>query len=54
MGFAWPWSWSSELLAGLEGTQAGGVRYPVPSFLRYTGDFPATYEKLKTMWEDPS
>jgi len=53
MAFAWPWSWSQELMTGLEGTQKGGVRYPVPSFLRYTGDFPATYEKLKTMWEDP-
>jgi uncharacterized protein (DUF169 family) len=52
MAFAWPWSWSARLLAGLEGTQQGGVRYPVPSFLRYTGDFPATYEKLKTLWRE--
>ena len=52
MAFAWPWSWSAELLKGLEGTHKGGVRYPVPSFLRYTGDFPETYEKLKTMWEE--
>jgi len=28
------------------------VRYPVQSFLRYTGDFPATYEKLKDMWRE--
>jgi len=52
MAFAWPWSWSAELLKGLEGTHQGGVRYPVPSFLRYTGDFPETYEKLKTLWEE--
>ncbi|MGH7724461.1 MAG: DUF169 domain-containing protein [Candidatus Eiseniibacteriota bacterium] len=53
MAFAWPASWNEELLEGLAGTHAGGVRYPVPSFLRYTGDFPATYEKLKTMWQEP-
>ena len=54
MAFAWPWSWSAELLAGLEGTHRGGVRYPVPSFLRYTAEYPATYEKLKDLWEEPS
>jgi len=52
MAFAWPWSWTARILQCLEGTQQGGVRYPVPSFLRYTGDFPATYEKLKTMWTE--
>jgi uncharacterized protein (DUF169 family) len=52
MGFAWPWSWTPALLEGLEGTHQGGVRYPVPSFLRYTGEYPATYEKLKAMWQE--
>lgn len=52
MAFAWPWSWSARILRGLEGTQQGGVRYPVPSFLHYTGEFPATYEKLKDMWKE--
>jgi uncharacterized protein (DUF169 family) len=54
MAFAWPWSWTGTLVEGLEGTQKGGVRYPVPSFLRYTGEYPETYEKLKAMWKDPA
>lgn len=52
MAFAWPWSWTPDLLEGLAGTQKGGVRYPVPSFLRYTGEYPETYERLKRMWRD--
>jgi hypothetical protein len=28
------------------------VRYPVPSFLRYTGEYPETYERLKAMWKE--
>jgi len=52
MAFAWPHAWSAELVKGLEGTHQGGVRYPIPSFLRYTGTFPETYDKLKSMWEE--
>ncbi len=52
MGFAWPWSWTPAILEGLEGTHKGGVRYPVPSFLRYTGEYPETYERLKAMWKE--
>ena len=52
MAFAWPWSWTPALVEGLEGTQRGGVRYPVPSFLRYTGEYPEAYERLKTMWKE--
>ena len=50
MAFAWPWARSAEIAAGLEGTHKGGVRYPVPSFLRYTGDFPETYRQLARQW----
>jgi len=52
MAFAWPWSWTPAIVEGLEGTHKGGVRYPVPSFLRYTGEFPETYERLKAMWKE--
>jgi len=52
MGFAWPWSWTPAIMEGLEGTHRGGVRYPVPSFLRYTGEYPETYERLKAMWKE--
>lgn len=52
MAFAWPHVFSSELIEGLEGTHRGGVRYPVPSFLRYTGEFPEKYEELSRLWEE--
>jgi uncharacterized protein (DUF169 family) len=51
MAFAWPAARTPSLLAGLAGTHQGGVRYPVPSFLRYTGEFPKTYRELARRWE---
>ena len=38
-------------MEGLEGTHRGGVRYPVPSFLRYTGEFPEKYAELARQWD---
>jgi uncharacterized protein (DUF169 family) len=52
MAFAWPHARSPEIVAGLEGTHRGGVRYPVPSFLRYTGEFPEKYEELARQWDE--
>lgn len=52
MAFSWPYERSAQLIAGLEGTHQGGVRYPVPSFLRYTGEFPAKYRELSRQWEE--
>ncbi len=46
MAFAIPASRVDEFLAGLEGTHRGGVRYPIPAFLRYTPQFPPSYERL--------
>ena len=46
MAFSIPISRLEEIIEGLEGTQRGGVRYPIPSFLRYTGEFPAQYMKV--------
>ena len=39
------------MVKGLEGTHAGGVRYPVPIFLRYQADFPKSYQELEKLWE---
>jgi len=50
MAFSFPWSWAERLIEGLNGTHQGGVRYPVPSFLSYTGRFPAHYEKMNELW----
>jgi uncharacterized protein (DUF169 family) len=51
MAFVLPWSGAAALLEGLEGTYKGGIRYPVPQFLRYTPQWPAAYEKLHELWE---
>jgi hypothetical protein len=34
----------------LKGTHKGGVRYPIPSFLRYQAVFPEKYMKLEELW----
>jgi uncharacterized protein (DUF169 family) len=46
MAFAIPFNRIPEIVDGLEGTHKGGVRYPIPSFLRYTGEFPPQYAKV--------
>jgi uncharacterized protein (DUF169 family) len=48
---AWPHARSEEIVEGLAGTHRGGVRYPVPSFLRYTGEFPEKYGELARRWD---
>ncbi len=30
----------------------GGIRYPIPAWLRYRGEFPEKYRRLDTMWEE--
>jgi uncharacterized protein (DUF169 family) len=52
MAFAAPWSWMEEIIAGLEGTHKGGVRYPIPSFLNYEAKFPPKYVQLAEMWKE--
>jgi uncharacterized protein (DUF169 family) len=50
MAFSLPWASAESLVRGLEGTHKGGVRYPVPHYLRYTGTFPPAYEELRNFW----
>ena len=52
MAFSFPWSKVDELIEGLEGTHKGGVRYPIPSFVRYSGEFPSSYNKLNEIWAE--
>jgi uncharacterized protein (DUF169 family) len=52
MAFTLPWAMAADLLEGLEGTHKGGVRYPIPNYLRYTPEFPATYKRLQEMWNE--
>jgi uncharacterized protein (DUF169 family) len=49
MAFTVPWSKVDDLIAGLEGTHKGGIRYPIPSFLTYEPAMPPTYEDLLAM-----
>lgn len=52
MAFAMPYSHAPTLLEGLEGTHRGGIRYPIPHYLRYQAEFPATYRKLQELWNE--
>jgi uncharacterized protein (DUF169 family) len=52
MAFTLPWSWAEAFARGLEGTWAGGVRYPIPRYLRYEAEFPATYRRLQELWAE--
>jgi uncharacterized protein (DUF169 family) len=49
MAYTTPWSRVGELMEGLDGTQKGGVRYPIPSFLTYEPGMPRKYEELLAM-----
>jgi len=50
MAFSLPVNWIPTIIDGLEGTHKGGIRYPIPQFLRYTGQFPPSYERLREYW----
>ncbi|HYF81096.1 MAG TPA: DUF169 domain-containing protein [Symbiobacteriaceae bacterium] len=52
MAFTLPWALVGDLLEGLEETHKGGVRYPIPHYLRYTPQFPATYQELQRQWDE--
>ena len=51
MVFAYPFGFSDALIEGLEGTHKGGVRYPIPSFLRFQAQYPEKYQKLAVCWK---
>lgn len=51
MAFTLPYGHVDDFLVGLQGTHRGGVRYPIPQFLQYEANYPATYKKLNDLWE---
>ena len=58
MAFTFPFRMAEEVVKGLEGTHAGGVRYPIPVYLRFQAEFPKSYQELERRWaeqerEDP-
>jgi len=50
MAFSLPGAKMAELVEGLEGTHKGGIRYPIPAFLRYTPQYPQHYYDLERIW----
>jgi uncharacterized protein (DUF169 family) len=52
MAFTFPFAMADKIVKGLEGTHAGGVRYPIPLFLRYQPEFPKSYQELEKLWND--
>jgi uncharacterized protein (DUF169 family) len=50
MAFTFPFAMAEEIVKGLEGTHAGGVRYPIPVYLRYQAEFPRSYQELEKLW----
>lgn len=50
MAFTFPFTMSDEVVEGLEKTHAGGVRYPVPVFLRFQAEYPKSYKELEDIW----
>jgi uncharacterized protein (DUF169 family) len=49
MAFAFPWSYTEEIIDGLEGTHKGGVRFPVTPNMRSTVTMPKAYDELMKM-----
>jgi len=52
MAFTFPFAMADRMVAGLEGTHAGGIRYPIPIFLRYQPEFPKSYQELQRLWDE--
>jgi len=50
MAFTFPYSMGEEVVLGLEKTHAGGVRYPIPIYLRFQAEYPKSYQELEALW----
>ena len=50
MAFTFPFAMAEQVVKGLEGTHAGGVRYPIPVYLRFQAEFPRSYQELERLW----
>lgn len=50
MAFSFPSGYSETIIAGLEGAHRGGVRYPIPTYLRFQPSYPPSYDKLEEIW----
>ncbi len=51
MAFTIPWSQIEEILEGLKGTHAGGIRYPITQFMEYEAKLPPKYMEANRLWD---
>src|SRR6266542_4147065 len=51
MAFTIPWSQMEEVVEGLKGTHAGGIRYPITQFMEYEAKLPPRYMEVNRFWE---
>jgi MtaA/CmuA family methyltransferase len=54
MAFTIPWSQMEEIIEGLRGTHAGGIRYPITQFMEYEAKLPPKYMEANRVWEAAS
>jgi uncharacterized protein (DUF169 family) len=52
MAFTFPFGMGEEIVEGLEKTHAGGVRYPIPIYLRFQAEYPKSYQELENLWKE--
>jgi MtaA/CmuA family methyltransferase len=51
MAFTIPWDRMEEIVEGLRGTHAGGIRYPITQFMEYEAKLPPKYMEANRVWE---
>lgn len=52
MAFTVPAARLGEIIEGLEGTHRGGIRYPMPHFVRAEVEYPPSYQKMEELWRE--
>ncbi len=51
MAFTVPWSRMEDVVEGLRGTHAGGIRYPITQFMEYEAKLPPRYMEAVRVWD---
>jgi MtaA/CmuA family methyltransferase len=51
MAFTIPWQKMEEIVEGLRGTHAGGIRYPITQFMEYEAKLPPKYMEVNRLWD---
>src|SRR6267378_3070228 len=51
MAFTIPWAQMEEIVEGLRGTHAGGIRYPITQFMEYEAKMPPRYMEANRVWD---